>query len=55
MEVLEQLRLLTNLETNTAKLLKIILIGQPELLDKLKTPRPCKLTRELPVSITLNR
>lgn len=31
-EVLEQLRLLTNLETGTAKLLQIILIGQPELL-----------------------
>ena len=30
-EVLEQLRLLTNLETNTHKLLRIILIGQPEL------------------------
>lgn len=30
-EVLEQIRLLTNLETNTHKLLKIILIGQPEL------------------------
>ncbi|WP_115717638.1 ExeA family protein [Gallaecimonas mangrovi] len=29
--VLEQLRLLTNLETDTQKLLKIILIGQPEL------------------------
>jgi general secretion pathway protein A len=30
-EVLEQLRLLTNLETETTKLLQIILIGQPEL------------------------
>ncbi|WP_448566776.1 AAA family ATPase [Thalassotalea ganghwensis] len=30
-EVLEQLRLLTNLETNTKKLLQVILIGQPEL------------------------
>jgi len=30
-EVLEQVRLLTNLETNTRKLLQIILIGQPEL------------------------
>jgi general secretion pathway protein A len=32
-EVLEQLRLLTNLETAKAKLLQIILIGQPELLE----------------------
>ncbi|WP_371196326.1 ExeA family protein [Glaciecola sp. SC05] len=30
-EVLEQLRLLTNLETNREKLLKVVLIGQPEL------------------------
>ncbi len=35
-EVLEQLRLLTNLETNTKKLLQIILIGQPELQELLK-------------------
>ncbi|MGH8149035.1 MAG: AAA family ATPase [Steroidobacteraceae bacterium] len=34
-EVLEQVRLLTNLETNTQKLLQIILIGQPELRDML--------------------
>lgn len=30
-EVLEQLRLLSNLETTTSKLLQIILVGQPEL------------------------
>jgi len=35
-DVLEQLRLLTNLETNQHKLLQIIMIGQPELLDTLK-------------------
>jgi general secretion pathway protein A len=34
-EVLEQVRLLTNLETPTQKLLQIILIGQPELRDLL--------------------
>ncbi|MCG6936635.1 MAG: AAA family ATPase, partial [Gammaproteobacteria bacterium] len=32
-QVLEQLRLLTNLETNQRKLLQIIILGQPELLD----------------------
>ncbi len=37
-DVLEQLRLLTNLETNERKLLQIILIGQPELRDKLARP-----------------
>lgn len=35
-QVLEQLRLLTNLETNTKKLLQVILIGQPELQLLLK-------------------
>jgi general secretion pathway protein A len=34
-ELLEQVRLLTNLETETQKLLQIILIGQPELRDLL--------------------
>jgi general secretion pathway protein A len=36
MEVLEQIRLLTNLETSKAKLLQIILVGQPELKVLLK-------------------
>ncbi|QYK00693.1 ExeA family protein [Shewanella psychrotolerans] len=35
-DVLEQLRLLTNLETDTKKLLQVILIGQPELQQLLK-------------------
>lgn len=37
-DVLEQLRLLTNLETNTRKLLQIVLIGQPELQEMLRQP-----------------
>lgn len=37
-EVLEQLRLLTNLETNARKLLQIVLIGQPELRTMLANP-----------------
>ncbi len=37
-DVLEQLRLLTNLETNERKLLQIILIGQPELRAMLARP-----------------
>ncbi len=37
-DVLEQLRLLTNLETNERKLLQIILIGQPELRTLLARP-----------------
>lgn len=37
-DVLEQLRLLTNLETNERKLLQIVLIGQPELRGMLAQP-----------------
>ena len=37
-ELLEQIRLLTNLETPKKKLLQIILIGQPELRDLLDRP-----------------
>lgn len=36
--VLEQVRLLTNLETHTEKLLRIMLVGQPELNDLLARP-----------------
>ena len=38
-DVLEQLRLLTNLETNERKLLQIVLIGQPELRHMLADPK----------------
>ena len=38
-DVLEQLRLLTNLETNERKLLQIVLIGQPELRDDARAAR----------------
>ena len=37
-EVLEEIRLMTNLETFTEKLLQIVLVGQPELDEKLKQP-----------------
>ncbi len=38
-DLLEEIRLLTNLETSTEKLLQIVLSGQPELEAKLKEPR----------------
>ncbi len=37
-DTLEQIRLLTNLETNQKKLLQVILLGQPELGVKLQKP-----------------
>jgi general secretion pathway protein A len=45
--VLEQLRLLTNLETNECKLLQIILIGQPELRDMLAKPELRQLSQRI--------
>lgn len=46
-EVLEQIRLLTNLETNHEKLLQIILIGQPELAQMLKQPQLRQLNQRI--------
>jgi len=37
-ELLEEIRLLLNLETASEKLLQIVLVGQPELEDKLRRP-----------------
>jgi general secretion pathway protein A len=37
-EILEEIRLLANLETPTSKLLPVVLAGQPELSDRLKQP-----------------
>ena len=46
-EVLEQIRLLTNLEVATQKLLQIILIGQPELQAILARPELRQLTQRI--------
>lgn len=46
-DVLEQLRLLTNLETHERKLLQIIMVGQPELQDKLAKPEMRQLAQRI--------
>src|SRR5204862_2624302 len=46
-DVLEQLRLLTNLETHERKLLQIVLIGQPELRDMLARPELEQLAQRI--------
>lgn len=46
-EVLEQLRLLTNLETAEKKLLQIVLLGQPELQDILERPELRQLNQRV--------
>ena len=46
-DVLEQLRLLTNLETAERKLLQIVLIGQPELRDMVARPELEQLAQRI--------
>ncbi len=50
-QTLEQVRLLTNLETATTKLLQIILIGQPELRELLDQPDLRQLAQRIRMAI----
>ena len=52
-EVLEQLRLLSNLETTNHKLLQIILVGQPELGEKLDSRELRQLSQRITLSCRL--
>lgn len=53
-DVLEQLRLLTNLETSEKKLLQIILLGQPELKDMLAQAELRQLSQRVTARYHLN-
>src|SRR5437870_2186922 len=46
-EVLEEIRMMTSLETFTEKLLQIVLVGQPELEQRLKQPHLRQLRQRL--------
>jgi len=46
-ELLEEIRLLLNLETASEKLLQIVLVGQPELEEKLKRPEMRQLRQRI--------
>jgi general secretion pathway protein A len=48
-EVLEEVRLLSNLETDQRKLLQIVLVGQPELREKLNAHRLRQLRQRITV------
>lgn len=48
-DVLEEIRMLTNLETSTEKLLQIILCGQPELEAKMKDPSLRQLRQRIAI------
>ena len=52
--VLEQLRMLSNLETARGKLLQIVLVGQPELRDKLALPGMRQLDQRIAVRFHIN-
>ncbi len=49
METLEEVRLLSNLETDTSKLMQIVLTGQPELLRMLSSPALRQLRQRIAV------
>ena len=49
LEILEKLRTLSNLQTENASLLQIVLVGQPELYDKLSDPRLLQLRQRVGV------
>jgi len=48
-ELLEEIRLLTNLETSSEKLLQIVLSGQPELEEKLRDPSVRQLRQRISI------
>jgi general secretion pathway protein A len=52
-EMLEEIRLLSNLETRTSKLLQIMLVGQPELADLLARPELRQLRQRIVLRHTL--
>ena len=52
-EFLEQIRVLSNLETESEKLIQIILVGQPELLSLIRTPQMAQLDQRVSVRCTL--
>ncbi len=54
LEQLEEIRLLSNLETAHAKLLQIILVGQPELRDKLNSAELIQLRQRILVHCHLS-
>ena len=48
-QLLEQIRMLSNLETENEKLLQIVLVGQPELREKLRSPSLRQLRQRIAV------
>lgn len=53
-EFLEQIRVLSNLETEQEKLLQIVLVGQPELRERIQEPGLAQLDQRVSVRCTLS-
>lgn len=53
-EFLEQVRVLSNLETEEEKLIQIVLVGQPELIERLKMPGMAQLSQRVSVRSALS-
>jgi putative secretion ATPase (PEP-CTERM system associated) len=52
-ELLEEIRMLSNLETDGGKLLQIVLVGQPELRDTLNSPELLQLRQRIQIGCHL--
>ena len=53
--MLENLRLLSNLETSTEKLYRVVLVGQPELETKLNRYKMRQLKQRIAIQCQLNQ
>ena len=53
LDALEEIRLLSNLQDGSTMLLQIMLVGQPELKDRLKSPSMASLTQRIAVNYHL--
>ena len=53
LDALEEIRLLSNLQDGTTMLLQIMLVGQPELKDRLKSPSMASFTQRIAVNYHL--
>ena len=53
LDALEEIRLLSNLQDGSTMLLQIMLVGQPELKDRLKSPAMASLTQRIAVNYHL--
>lgn len=53
-EILEEVRMLSNLETENSKLLQIILVGQPELRKTISTPEMLQLRQRISINCHLH-